>query len=157
MRELFFNRRPKNKRKRKIRSTLDDSAPRIPLVFPKLNDADAESLLLEHNQNTPYPYVLIDPLLTDEKMRGMQLEAKLNMRANLKETDLFKVYQTGDLANLDAGEMSQTIPNLLELRTALYSSSFRSFIEKIMGCRPLTDRIDCSMNAYGNAKCPISL
>ena len=34
-------------------------------------------------------------------MRGIHEEVKNNMVTDFKETDLFKVYQTGELANLD--------------------------------------------------------
>lgn len=37
---------------------------------------------------------------------------------------------------------------LLALRTALYSVEFRSFVCSITGCEELTDRVDCSANAY---------
>jgi Rps23 Pro-64 3,4-dihydroxylase Tpa1-like proline 4-hydroxylase len=83
-------------------------------------------------------------------MRLIQNESKLNMRANLKETDLFKVYQTGDLGSLDAETLGNTMPHLLELRTAIYSQEFRDYVKKILGCADLTDRVDCSANAYAN-------
>jgi 2OG-Fe(II) oxygenase superfamily len=37
---------------------------------------------------------------------------------------------------------------LLSLRAALYSAEFRSFVCSITGCEELTDRVDCSANAY---------
>jgi Rps23 Pro-64 3,4-dihydroxylase Tpa1-like proline 4-hydroxylase len=121
---------------------------RIPLEFPLLNANEAVRLHNIHNSNLPYKHIVLDPLINKEKMRRIQMEAKLNMRATLKETDLFKVYQTGDLGNLDEITMGATLPNLLELRTAIYSADFRSFIETITGCAKLTDRVDCSANAY---------
>lgn len=41
------------------------------------------------------------------------------------------------------------LPNLLELRDALYSSAFRSFIRKVTGCGPLSGtKQDMSVNSY---------
>lgn len=41
------------------------------------------------------------------------------------------------------------LPNLLELRDALYSPAFRSFIRKVTGCGPLSGtKQDMSVNSY---------
>ena len=40
------------------------------------------------------------------------------------------------------------VPNLLKLRAAIYSPEFREMVQKMTGCAPLTDRIDCSANVY---------
>ena len=71
------------------------------------------------------------------------------MVTDFKETDLFKVYQTGELANLDLdAKLSKKMPELMALRSALYSNEFRDFVSKITGVNDLTDRCDCSINAY---------
>lgn len=73
-----------------------------------------------------------------------------SLSATFKETDLFKLYQTGDLANLDANDpdIVSRLPHLLALRQAIYSPTFRAFVREITGCQPLTDRTDCSSNLY---------
>ena len=40
------------------------------------------------------------------------------------------------------------LPQLLSLRAALYSPAFRSFVQDVTACGPLTDRVDCSCNLY---------
>lgn len=121
----------------------------MPIEFPLLrNAASVDQLHAMHDANAPYKYIVLDPLITAEKMRCIQQEAKMNMRATLKETDLFKIYQTGDLASLDVDTMKRTYPHLLDLRNALYSEEFRYFVEKLIGCKKLTDRVDCAANAY---------
>lgn len=122
--------------------------PAAPLVFPRLNDEDAARLRKMHDEALPYKYVVLDPLLVPRKMASIQQEAKHNMRATLKETDLFRVYQTGDLGGMDAAQMQEMLPNLLELRTAIYSLEFRQFVQSVVGCGELTERVDCSANAY---------
>lgn len=45
-------------------------------------------------------------------------------------------------------EIAARIPELIALRESLYSPAFRDFISKVTGCGVLTDRVDCSANAY---------
>ena len=47
------------------------------------------------------------------------------------------------------------MPAVLALRDALYTPSFRQFVADITGVNDLTDRVDCSINAYG--KCFLGL
>ena len=72
-----------------------------------------------------------------------------HLTATFKETDLFKVLQTGDLVTIDRAnpELVPKIPNLLRL-PAIYSPEFREMVQRMTGCAPLTDRIDCSANVY---------
>ena len=44
-----------------------------------------------------------------------------------------QVYQTGDLANIDGlePELAAKLPTLLEVRNAVYSQEFRSFVEDV--------------------------
>lgn len=58
-----------------------------------------------------------------------------NVQATYKETDLFKMFQTGDLANLDAlpPEQAAKLASVFRLRQAIYSPDFRSFISQVTG------------------------
>ena len=58
-----------------------------------------------------------------------------NIEATYKETDLFKMFQTGDLANMDAldKDSAAKLPTVLRLRDALYAPEFRAFISEITG------------------------
>jgi prolyl 3-hydroxylase /prolyl 3,4-dihydroxylase len=51
-----------------------------------------------------YPHGVIDGLMDPEKFRVVRDEMIANLTSDFKETDLFKVFQTGDLANLDASD-----------------------------------------------------
>jgi len=82
-------------------------------------------------------------------MKLIHNEIKVSMNSTLKETDLFKVYQTSDLANFNIHETPQLF-HLLSLRDALYSEEFRELMQRITQCDTLTDQTDCSVNAYVN-------
>ena len=104
----------------------------------------------------PYKHLTINELCNNDIMRLIHDEVTHNLKADYKETDLFKVFQTGELGNItntkkkkkDNGIDGSKLPNLLNLRDVLYSKEFRDFIGVITGCDDLTDRVDCSCNAY---------
>jgi hypothetical protein len=75
------------------------------------------------------------------------MKAKENLKANFKETDLFKVFQSAELSSADTTDNSTGMVNLIALRNAVYSSEFRSIVSKITGVIDLTERVDCSANA----------
>ena len=111
-----------------------------PLNLSKLYDVKTvASLRTQHDSSQPYTHVEIDELCNQSQMRLIHDEM-LQMRANLKETDLFKVFQTNELATLDDA-MKSKMPTLMALRTALYSAEFREFVTKITGCDALTERV----------------
>jgi Rps23 Pro-64 3,4-dihydroxylase Tpa1-like proline 4-hydroxylase len=95
----------------------------------------------------PYPHCVISQLCEPNGMRAIRSEVIGNLQATFKESDIFKVYQTTDLANLTAAQ-AEILPNLLSLRAALYGEEFRAFVSSITGATGLTDKIDCSCNAY---------
>ena len=98
----------------------------------------------------PYTHGVVAPLCDDARLRAVQLEMREKLTATFKETDLFKVLQTGDLVTIDKADPSiaAQIPELLRLRAAIYSPQFRAMVQEMTGCAPLTDRIDCSANVY---------
>jgi|AntAceMinimDraft_1070359.scaffolds.fasta_scaffold05102_3 hypothetical protein len=99
---------------------------------------------------TPYTHGVVAPLCSDARLRAVQLEMRENLTATFKETDLFKVLQTGDLVTIDQVDptIAPKIPELLRLRAAIYSPRFRAMVQEMTGCAPLTDRVDCSANVY---------
>ena len=121
-----------------------------PLRSELFSATSITSLKDTHDHSNPYTHIVLDPLCDHDRMTKVHEEAKNNLTANFKETDLFKVYQTGELGNFDISdpEMMKKFPELLSLRTAIYSKEFRDLISKIMGLDDLTDRVDCSCNAY---------
>lgn len=40
------------------------------------------------------------------------------------------------------------MPEVVALRTAIYGSEFRAFVQDITGCGPLSDKVDLSCNIY---------
>jgi Rps23 Pro-64 3,4-dihydroxylase Tpa1-like proline 4-hydroxylase len=97
-----------------------------------------------HDTSLPYRHVVLDPFCSNSQLEAIKEELKTSMTATLKETDLYKVYQSSDLSVSDVSSM----PHFSKLRNTLYSKNFTSFIEQITGCEPLTDKIDCSANVY---------
>jgi len=69
------------------------------------------------------------------------------LKANYKETDLFKVFQSGELALADTTGNANGMKNLIALRNAVYSPEFRRIVSKITGVNDLIERVDCSANA----------
>ncbi|KAI8969083.1 Oxoglutarate and iron-dependent oxygenase degradation C-term-domain-containing protein [Mycotypha africana] len=102
-------------------------------------------------QSKPYLHCKIDQLFEDGLLRRVQKEILRSLHFTLKETDIYKVLQTGDLANLDGlpkHELEQ-LSSLFELRNSIYSSEFRSFISQVTGCGPLSgSKMDMSINSY---------
>lgn len=81
----------------------------------------------------------------------MRDEIRDNVSFTPKETDIYKIHQSGDLANLDGleDEALAKLPSLLALRDAIYSEAFRNYISHITGCGPLSARkTDLAINVY---------
>lgn len=143
----------------KLRTQFDTSQPYTHLVLRDLFDADF--LRQVHRQGVaccayttapPIPCTL--PIHTHHGTHQIREEIIVNLQATYKETDLFKVFQTGDLANIDTTdkEHASKLPNLLALRAALYSDEFRTFVRDITGCGELSDKTDCSCNTYAKVR-----
>ncbi|EPB83134.1 hypothetical protein HMPREF1544_10119 [Mucor circinelloides 1006PhL] len=115
---------------------------------------EAESTAIiekEFKESKPYLHCKIDTLINDDLLRKVRKEILSNLHFTLKETDIYKVNQTGDLANLDGlpkSELEQ-LSSLFELRNAIYSTEFRKFISKATDCGPLSgSKMDMSINSY---------
>jgi Rps23 Pro-64 3,4-dihydroxylase Tpa1-like proline 4-hydroxylase len=68
-----------------------------------------------------------------------------------KETDIYKIHQSGDLANLDGLEDGalEKLPSMLRLRDAMYSEEFRDYLATITGSGRLSGRkTDMAINVY---------
>lgn len=94
-----------------------------------------------------FPHVVIDNLLTPDSFTRLREEVFNQLRFVFKETDLFKLYQSIDLANLDLDKYSDLV-ELKAFREAITSKRFRDMVSEITGCGPLTDRVDCAVNNY---------
>lgn len=97
----------------------------------------------------PYPHTVFEEVFEEEFLRNCLTELKQHLTANFKETDLLKVFQTTDLANLEAIQEAHTkVPHLIRLRECFYSSEFRRFVSQATGVGLLDGPVDCSCNIY---------
>ncbi|KAL7628699.1 putative component of NuA3 histone acetyltransferase complex [Parahypoxylon ruwenzoriense] len=102
-------------------------------------------------KSTPYKHSVIHELIDDKLLRAVREEIKNNVSFTPKETDIYKIHQSGDLANLDGldDDALAKLPSLLALRDAMYSQSFRDYVAHITGCGPLSGRkTDMAINIY---------
>lgn len=105
----------------------------------------------EYAKSTPYKHSVIHGLVDDKLLRAVREEIKKNVSFTPKETDIYKIHQSGDLANLDGlnDEELSKLPSLLSLRDAIYSQTFRDYVAHITGCGPLSGRkTDLAINIY---------
>lgn len=106
-----------------------------------------------YTNSQPYRHAVIDGLIDDSLLRRARTEIIDELRFTEKETDIYKVNQTGDLANLDGlpTEEAKRLENVLQVRNAIYSDEFRSWLEHVTGCGPLSaKKKDMSINDYTN-------
>ena len=102
-------------------------------------------------ESSPYKWGTIKNLMDDTLLRQVRKEVLSEIAFTKKETDIYKVYQLGDLANLsglDWNDLSR-LPSLYKLRAAIYSQEFRDVVSKITGCGKLSGvKTDMSVNTY---------
>ncbi|KAM7221623.1 putative PKHD-type hydroxylase [Rhypophila decipiens] len=151
--------------KRKAATTIDRKKPIKKRSKNSLSDDDAKARFREglfekavldkytseYASSTPYKHSVISGLVDDALLRKVRTEIKSNVSFTPKETDIYKIHQSGDLANLDGLEDDALakLPSLLALRDALYSQTFRDYVSHITGCGPLSGRkTDMAINVY---------
>ncbi|KAI0446741.1 Oxoglutarate and iron-dependent oxygenase degradation C-term-domain-containing protein [Xylaria telfairii] len=102
-------------------------------------------------ESAPYKHAVINELIDDKLLRAVRNEIKDNVMFTPKETDIYKIHQSGDLANLDGlgDDALAKLPSLLALRDAMYSQPFRDYVAHVTGCGPLSGRkTDMAINVY---------
>jgi len=109
-----------------------------------------QALSASYRAASPYPHCVIPNICNPDVLRCVREEIINNIEATYKETDLFKMLQTGDLANMDKldPESAAKLPTVRALRDAIYSTEFRQFISDITGCGELSDVTDCACNIH---------
>jgi Rps23 Pro-64 3,4-dihydroxylase Tpa1-like proline 4-hydroxylase len=92
------------------------------------------------NGTYSYKHAVIQNLVNDTLLRNVRSEIREHIHFTPKETDIYKIHQSGDLANLDGLDESalKRLPSLLTLRDSLYSSAFRKYLSSITGSGPLS-------------------
>ncbi|KAF9231898.1 nuclear protein [Melanogaster broomeanus] len=110
---------------------------------PGLLEPDSvQKLHASYATSEPFKYAVIEALFQDGLLEGREAG---------KETDIYKVNQTGDLASLSYLSAAQRalFPGLLALRDALYSPAFRALLQAVTGCGALSGtKQDMSVNSY---------
>ncbi|KAJ8598384.1 hypothetical protein CTAYLR_002989 [Chrysophaeum taylorii] len=108
----------------------------------KMWRVEAASARRAYESARPFSHVVLRDVFNDRALRLAKKEAIEGLRADFKETDLFKVYQVPT----DLGQIKT--PHLGALRDALYSAEFRAMVRDVTGAPELADRVDCSANVY---------
>ncbi|KAI9280739.1 Oxoglutarate and iron-dependent oxygenase degradation C-term-domain-containing protein [Sporodiniella umbellata] len=115
------------------------------------SEASIEKIEGDFKASKPYLHCKIDQLMDQDLLVRVRKEILSNLHFTLKETDIYKVNQTGDLANLDGlpSQELEQLSSLFELRNAIYSDEFRGFISQVTDCGPLSAKMmDMSINSY---------
>ena len=101
--------------------------------------------------SAPYRHAVVSDLIDDSLLRSVRSEILDNIHFTPKETDIYKIHQSGDLANLDGLPASalEKLPSLLKLRDALYSYEFRQWLSTVTGAGALSgSKTDMAVNVY---------
>ncbi|KAI9858524.1 MAG: hypothetical protein M1824_004260 [Vezdaea acicularis] len=151
---------PNLKRKLEIENEIESSTKKRTLLNGDSN-VDFRASLFElkvkqsyinsYAQSQPYKHGVIENLISEDLLRSVRLEIQDNLSFTLKETDIYKIYQSGDLANLDGLDDSSLarLPSLLKLRNALYSPRFREYLSDVTQAGPLSGKkTDMAINVY---------
>ncbi|KAK3629042.1 putative component of NuA3 histone acetyltransferase complex [Elasticomyces elasticus] len=99
----------------------------------------------------PYKHAVVSNLIDDGLLRSVRNEIVDNIHFTPKETDIYKIHQSGDLANLDGLDPTALakLPSLLKLRDALYGAEFRQWVQEVSGAGALSGKkTDMAVNVY---------
>ena len=105
----------------------------------------------QYQASGPYKHAVVPALINEDLLKAARTEILDELRFAEKETDIYKVNQTGDLANLDGlpEQEAKRLQSLLKVRNAIYSDQFRTWLMKVTGCGPLSaKKKDMSINDY---------
>lgn len=104
-----------------------------------------------YQESQPYFHGVIHTPISDPLLRSVRSEILTHISFTRKETDIYKIQQSGDLANLDGLDPAQRahLPSLVELRDALYCAELRAFLEGVTGVGKLSGKkTDMAINIY---------
>ena len=118
--------------------------------------AQKEGIYKNYKGSRPFPHSQILNVFQPEFLTACKEEIKSQTKVNFKESDLFRVYQSIDFANLDPERAkamkldTSKLTNVMQLRDLLYSQEWRSFVEQCAGLETgtLIDKIDCACNCH---------
>ncbi|KAK5101913.1 putative component of NuA3 histone acetyltransferase complex [Lithohypha guttulata] len=105
----------------------------------------------EYTISAPYPHAVVSDLIQEQLLRDVRSEIQENIHFTLKETDIYRIHQSGDLANLSNLDQDslKRLPSLVKLRDALYSPDFREWVSQVTGAGKVSGRkTDMAVNVY---------
>ncbi|KAJ5729614.1 uncharacterized protein N7483_004122 [Penicillium malachiteum] len=115
------------------------------------DSAEQQKYTDEYANSNPYYHGVIHSLIEPSLLRSVRDEIQTQVDFTEKETDIYKIFQSGDLANLDGLDDSSLskLPSLLKLRDAMYSARFREYLSSVTGSGKLSGRkTDMAINVY---------
>lgn len=110
-----------------------------------------KSFCNSYAESGPYPHAVVSNLIQENLLRDVRSEITENIHFTLKETDIYRIHQSGDLANLSNldQESLKRLPSLVKLRNALYSEQFRAWVSEVTGAGKVSGRkTDMAVNVY---------
>nr|POF07215.1 prolyl 3,4-dihydroxylase ofd1 [Quercus suber] len=110
-----------------------------------------DNFIVTYAASAPYKHAVVSDLIDDALLRAVRGEIIENIHFTPKETDIYKIHQSGDLANLDGLPTAalERLPSLLKLRDALYCKEFRHWISTVSGAGPVSGKkTDMAVNVY---------
>ncbi|EEH21498.1 hypothetical protein PABG_03714 [Paracoccidioides brasiliensis Pb03] len=116
-----------------------------------LDKATLEQYKQSYANSAPYKHGVISQLINPSLLRSVRTEIKDHLSFTEKVTDIYKIFQSGDLANLDGldDDSLSKLPSLLDLRDALYSAPFRNYLSEVTGAGKLSGiKTDMAINVY---------
>ncbi|KAL9082326.1 MAG: hypothetical protein Q9159_006498 [Coniocarpon cinnabarinum] len=146
--------------KRKASAEPESPPPKRPATAPDIESRfrpqlftteTFESHNASYHTSQPFKHGVIPSLIDDTLLRSVRSEITTNISFTPKETDIYKIYQSGDLANLDGLDSAalDRLPSLVKLRDALYSRDFREYLSGITGAGKLSGKkTDMAVNVY---------
>lgn len=105
----------------------------------------------EYAKSSPYKHAVVSDLINDDLLRAVRSEIVDNIHFTPKETDIYKIHQSGDLANLDGlpAAALEKLPSMLKLRDAMYGKDFREWVSSVSGAGALSGKkTDMAVNLY---------
>lgn len=115
------------------------------------DDATRTSYRSGYDTSGPYPHAVVPSLIEDGLLRNVRTEISEHISFTLKETDIYRIHQSGDLANLSKldAESLRHLPSLVRLRDAMYSPDFRQWVSDVTGAGKLSgQKTDMAVNVY---------
>ena len=115
------------------------------------NPSTLDSYKTKYKHPEPYQHGVISDLIQPALLRSVRTEIIDNVSFTPKETDIYKIHQSGDLANLDGLDDASLarLPSLAKLRDAMYSRDFRKYLSEVTGAGKLSGKkTDMAVNVY---------